>query len=287
MTLIVGIKCEEGIVLGADGAATSGVMGQNTIRQTHNKKLKILENSIVVGVSGSVGLGQRITGTVGSLYKEGKLFKAPNTSTNFTSDQIMTNLRLEFWKQLEMEFQIARAASQLLQPNVTMMSALTSTVVALKPPSQASASLFSFDQQAAPEEATAQLPFVAIGSGQMIADPFLAFIRRLFWPDRAPTIAEGIFAVYWTLHHAIETNPGGVADPKQVVVLKLDGATWRAKEHAEDEGQEHMEHVVDIERKLTSFEQVGSGQTTPPPVLPASLNPDGAGQAAAPPSKAN
>lgn len=63
MTLIVGIKCDDGIVLGADGAATLGVMGQSTVRQA-TKKLDILKESVVVGVSGPVGLAQRIRGEI-------------------------------------------------------------------------------------------------------------------------------------------------------------------------------------------------------------------------------
>ena len=58
MTLIIGIKCEGGIVMGADGAATLGCMGTHTVVQ-ECKKLQLLCNSIILGVSGSVGLAQR------------------------------------------------------------------------------------------------------------------------------------------------------------------------------------------------------------------------------------
>jgi 20S proteasome alpha/beta subunit len=40
MTLIIGIKCSDGIVMGADGAATFGSLGQQTIRQG-TKKLEV------------------------------------------------------------------------------------------------------------------------------------------------------------------------------------------------------------------------------------------------------
>ena len=51
MTLIIGIKCKDGIVLGADGAATLGAMGQRTILQPM-KKLEIISSAMVLGVSG-------------------------------------------------------------------------------------------------------------------------------------------------------------------------------------------------------------------------------------------
>ena len=72
MTLIVGIKCSDGIVVGADGAATFGAMGQQTIRQSA-RKLNILSHRIIVGVSGPIGLGQRINGRISALYSDGKL----------------------------------------------------------------------------------------------------------------------------------------------------------------------------------------------------------------------
>ncbi len=37
MTLIIGIKCSDGIVMGADGAATFATLGQPTIRQETKK----------------------------------------------------------------------------------------------------------------------------------------------------------------------------------------------------------------------------------------------------------
>src|SRR5207245_1801501 len=77
--------------------------------------------------------------------------------------------------------------------------------------------LFQFNHQGSAEAATTHLPFVAIGSGQATADPFLAFIRRLFWPSKLPATGEGLFAGVWTVRHAIHTSPGGVADPIQAV----------------------------------------------------------------------
>jgi 20S proteasome alpha/beta subunit len=77
MTLIIGIKCEDGIVLGSDGVATFGAMGQRTIRQSLTK-LNILEDCIAVGVSGPVGLGQSISGEIQNLWEE-KKFSGKNS----------------------------------------------------------------------------------------------------------------------------------------------------------------------------------------------------------------
>ncbi len=272
MTLIVGVKCSDGIVMGADGAATYGSLGMQTIRQPVRKKLRVIAESIVIGVSGPVGLGQRLATTVESLFKAGNLYQIPGTNLYRHPHELMDHLRLSFWGIIDREIQIARAASQIIQLNLTIADALSSTLLATPVPSFPTPSLFVFDQQASPEEATEDLPFFAIGSGQLIADPFLAFMRRLYWPDRLPTVAEGTLAVYWTLHHAIATHPGGVADPKQVVVIEKQKGQWRPRELTQGEAEEHLEHVSMLEKCLTDFDKNDQRALppSPPSITPAS-----------------
>jgi 20S proteasome alpha/beta subunit len=268
MTLIVGIKCKDGVVLGADGAATYGVMGHQTIRQPIRKKLKSIADSIVVGTSGPIGLGQRLNGTVERLREAGALFRNVQDQRQppYKPFEVMTVLRQCFWQDIEMEGNIARAAHQMFGP-FAMQNALSFTVVAMMVDSKPC--LMQFDQSASPEEATDDLPFVSLGSGQMIADPFLAIIRRLFWPDRLPTLDEGRFAVFWTLHHAILTNPGGVADPKQIVMLhKKDAARWGIKELTQEEMKEHEEHVNRFEDYARQFDKQVPSSNPPSPPTP-------------------
>lgn len=129
-------------------------------------------------------------------------------------------------------------------------------------------SLLMFDQQGAPEEAPSDLPFYAIGSGQACADPFLAFLRRIFWKDQLPSFAGGVFAVLWTLNHAIKTTPGGIADPKQIVTLKRDGDSYVALELMDEDLQEHLEAIEAAEARLADFKRSLSepapGEATPP-----------------------
>ena len=88
-----------------------------------------------------------------------------------------------------------------------------------------------------------------------------------------PTVAEGTLAVYWTLHHAIETHPGGVANPKQVILIRKvsegkDKGMWRPKELAKEEGEEHLEHVNKLEKCITEFDrQDQRGSPPSPPVI--------------------
>jgi 20S proteasome alpha/beta subunit len=260
MTLIVGVKCSDGIVLGADGAATFGAMGQRTIRQSVTK-LHVISHRVIVGVSGPIGLSQRITGRIEDLYQEGTL-------TGTKSVQAMTKIREAIWPDIFGELQAASLAKNVIGP-IAMDSALASSIVAL--PLDRKPALFQFDQQGAPEEATEDLPFVAIGSGQPTADPFLAFVRKIFWPKELPPLEMGIFSALWTLQHAIETNPGGVADPIQLIVLEKQGKDYQARQLAEEDLQEHYEAITAAESALRDFRKGLSTEVAEAAELPLPL----------------
>jgi 20S proteasome alpha/beta subunit len=244
MTLIVGIKCSDGIALGADGAATFGALGQRTIRQP-TTKLEILKENSVIGVSGPVGLGQQYSGELLKLLESKEFDRG-------TGQSAMSKMQRAFRAHCEEAFKGANMAMQGLG-QVALQSAIATTLVAL--PVAGVPRLFQFDQQCAPEEATESLPFVAIGSGQSIADPFLAFLRRIFWPNDLPTLVEGVFAIFWTLQHAIQTNPGGVADPKQIVVLEKSDKGLRARELSQDDTLEHEEAIQEAESALRQLRE--------------------------------
>jgi len=274
MTLIIGIKCKDGIVMGADGAATFAAVGQPTIRQ-ETTKLDILENRVIVGVSGSIGLGQRIKAEIQALWNDN------NTRTRLGEQkaaEAMKIIREAIWQKiLGPEMEVARVSAGVVGQQLALQSALASTILCL--PLKGWPHLFQFDHQGAPEEATETLPFVSIGSGQSIADPFLAFLRRIFWRDCLPTLSDGIFSTLWALDHAIQTHPGGVADPKQVVVLEKNANfsptnpannMWKARQLAQEEFEEHMESVKEHEKYIADFHTLGESvrQDIPPIPVP-------------------
>ena len=267
MTLIVGIKCSDGIVVAADGAATLGFLGQQTVKQPV-KKLCFIGDEVILAVSGPTGLGQRIEGTIGELYKDKKnlLQKKPY--------KLMSEIRVALWtKHFEFEMKVAAIAQTTIGP-AALSDAVSSTVLAL--PVRNEPFLIQFNSQGSPEYATDNLPFLAIGSGQNIADPFLAFLRRVFWPNKLPTLSEGVFAAVWSLHHSITVHPGGVADPKQVAVLeKMDGNSWKLRELPPEELQEHEQFARTAEKHVSDF----SMESKPRSDEPAPPKPDqGSGQ---------
>src|SRR5205823_3850561 len=123
-----------------------------------------------------------------------------------------------FWEDvIAGEWAVANVVKDTLGPQIAVTSANSSMIVAL--PIEKKAELIQFDYQCAPELATDELPFVSVGSGQSTADPFLSLVRKIFWPTKPPPLNDGVFSAVWALRHAIDTVPGGIADPIQVAVL--------------------------------------------------------------------
>jgi len=253
MTLIIGIKCKDGIVMAADGAATLGSMGQHTAQQP-TKKLSILKDKIIMGVSGPVGLGQMLKGKMDSIWDAGML---RNKKPHEAMSLISTGLR----EYIIPELKVAEISRNVIG-NIGLSSALSATLVAL--PASRELCLIQFDQQGAPEETTEELPFACIGSGQSIADPFLGLLRRVFWSDHQPNIDEGLFAAVWALDHAIKVNPGGVAEPMQIITMVQSGSDTKIKELSFEEITEHKEAVRNAERamaiSLAEFKKSLSGE---------------------------
>lgn len=255
MTLIIGFKCSDGLVVGADSGATMGdVSGLRTIMQPMTK-LQLAADKAIVGVSGPVGLGQLYVDCVERIHTE---FRDKDISW------ICRRLRDEFRKDVEIALRMAAMAIQILGASARA-GAITTTLVALA--ARDGPHLVQFDCECCPEVATKDLPFVSVGSGQLIADPFLAFLRRIFWKDRLPSVSEGIFAVNWTLEHAIDTAPGGLARPITIGELKMEGTQPKARLLSEDELQEHREMRTRAEAHIKEFEELlrpVGGEKEPP-----------------------
>lgn len=214
MTVLVGILCSDGVVIASDSAATYGTGNAvQTIGQQTVTKVWCLENSLLYASTGSIGTAQLICGAISNLWKSRQLTgeKVP------TQVDAMAIVARAIVATVESFHRSAATVASLIGPQAAGQSALCQSLVAL--PLKKKACLFQFDNSGAPEQATDDLPFISLGLGQPIADPFLAFLKRILWKDSKPTVAEGRFAAAWTVQHVIETIPGGVGPPIQLATL--------------------------------------------------------------------
>lgn len=267
MTLIVGIRCSDGVVLASDSAATYGTGYQSTIGQQHVTKIHVIRDRILFCSTGAIGVAQLLVDRIESLCGDNKLGGGNPVAVMRTLGQAIAQEVVGF-------FQASQASAPLVGTQAASMPLVCKCLVAL--PVGRQPHLFQFNEVGVPEQASDELPFVALGSGQPIADPFLAFLKRVLWKDRRPTLPEGRFGASWTVRHAIQTNPGGVGGKLQLVSLATDGKGKPEIERVDSEGpeQEHFQSIDSVEEAIRKHVR-GEGETTSEVPRPGAQAPKG------------
>jgi 20S proteasome alpha/beta subunit len=248
MTLLVGILSEGGVVLAADSAATFGALGQRTIIQT-TVKVEIVRGEALIATSGPVGMSQRLVAELEEVFENNKLAGVKRSA------KAMAVLRTVFMQHIAAELQAAQIAAPVVGLQVAQNSALQHTLVAMcfdgRP------RLYQFDHQGAPEESTENLPFVCAGGGQANADPFLAFLKGLFWEDgKLPTLPQAIFSALWTVQQSIDVSPGGLGEPVRMYVLRKEESRCAAEQLGDEDFQEAQEAIAAARGALKDFQRM-------------------------------
>ncbi len=255
MTLLVGVLCSDGVVLGADTAATFNAGGMSTVEQEFHK-LFVVGNRVVGACSGEGGFGQRFRDVVQGLWdskgfsrEKGAMAIAQDISKHFLANLSDTYVfTLLNGRPLDFSAMLAFPVGETLH------------LCEFAPP--------QFQPEMKERDG---LWYVSQGSGQVIADPFLGFIRSAFWDTGPPTVSEGAFAVTWALEHVVEVNPGGVKGPIDLAVLEP-GPKNRASARilSRDEVGEHSETVAAAVSHLGSFrgKTQNQGDSDPMPKPP-------------------
>lgn len=230
MTVIVGILCSDGVVIGADGSATFAHGSTLTISQPVHK-LRVIANSVIVAGTGAVGLGQRFAHVVEKSWDERVFTKQP-----------AVEIGCDLSRRAMADFGATNAPRGAY-------GALVAFPYGNRP------YLCEFDiQTLQPELKDANMWYVSMGSGQPIADPFLGFIREALWRDGLPSLNEGVFAAVWTLRQTIDLSPGGVKDPISISVLEGKGnGKFGVRLLDDDELQQHLEHVAGIKDHILTY----------------------------------
>ena len=238
MTVLIGILCQDGVVVGADSSATFTAGQQRTIEQKCKKVEILCDGRVIFAGTGGIGLGQRF-----SAIAEDYLADRKNREEKFIS------IGRELAKRGLQDFQATGAINPLKFGALLAFS------------SSQQLKLCEFQTGSfQPEFKTKNLWYVSMGSGQTICDPFLGLQRRVFWrDDKPPSLSNGIFATVWALQHAIDVNPGGIKDPIQVAVLEKgkNGAVARLLE--EEELVEHRNNISALEVYIGEYSKPLSG----------------------------
>ena len=229
MTVLVGVLCSDGVVIGADSLATFGSLSNKTIEQP-TRKLSVIGGQIIVATSGQIGLGQRFVRVVDILNQNKKL-KGDSIEHAI---QISTGLVDDYRKTSVQQVDIGGLVAFVNKNKPCLFEFAYGTIQ--------------------PEQKDDRIWYVSMGSGQNIADPFLALMRKCYCDEGPPDLATGKFITAWTLAHVCETNPGGVKDPFHLAVLeKHPGHGWSAKELSVDDIAEHNGMIEDAYNHLAKF----------------------------------
>jgi len=238
MTSIVGVLCKDGVVIGSDSSATFAYGVRPTIEQPI-KKVDIIEKNVIVVGTGQIGLDQRFTEIVKEAYSN-KLFSQ------------------------KPYIEIGRSLAQSAIDNFASTRCEKGQCGALL--AYATGDKFFLCEFAVadfqPEWKNENIWYVSLGCGQPITDPFLGFMRRIFWKEGMPNVADAIFVVTWTLQHAIDLNAGGINKPIQLGVLRprTKERDYYASLITDQELQEHMNNVDDVEKYLTKYKETLLGE---------------------------
>jgi hypothetical protein len=235
--------------------ATSSLGPQRLIQILSDDKINIVANKIIIACTGAVGLSQRFHGVVKACWDPPQKHFQKST-VDCAREVARATLR---------DFEHTGVPRQSPQQGGLGFGALMAA------PLDGAAQLIEFgllDFQ--PEIRRDRLHFVSMGSGQVLADPFLAFVSRVLWSGQAPNVQMGALGLYWVLSHTIQYAPGGVGKPIKIAILKKEKGDWIARSVEGDELQEPEQHVAEIEKRIASYpaDIVEAAKVSPPPSPP-------------------
>jgi 20S proteasome alpha/beta subunit len=257
VTLLVGVLCSNGAVIAADRQATHGAMGQQTVGQSVTK-VQVINGEALYATSGHKGLGQQLCAIVDGKQPEFK---------NQRYDANIVKLQDALRPVVNGALNTAGIAARVIGNAAAMGDAICGGLLAAG--FKDGLKLVEITPQVAVEYMTNDLPFISMGSGKLSADPFLGFLRKVYWPTQLPTIQEGALAAYWTIQHAIEMKVSGVGFSVDVFVIEPKGKTFTARKLDEAEVAEHFEFMKAAEEALREVrEAMTAPSAAQPPVEP-------------------
>lgn len=211
MSLLVGIRCADSVVLAASGPSTMPSEDGLPAARQWSKKLQVVAGQAILGVAGHDGLAQDM-----ALSLERSLSEPEER--DMSEDILRTKLREALSAPVQRTVAIHRTLQGLPGFGITSNEYVVSQTL-LGMTFHGSLRLYLLDPECSLMEVTPDLAWAAIGDARSVAEPFLAFLRRVLWDRGKPNVAQAELAAFWTMKHAIESNPAGLAHPIQLLVM--------------------------------------------------------------------
>jgi hypothetical protein len=277
LTVIIGILCEDGVVVGSDSSATSAINPTVKTIETEALKIEILRGNVITATTGAVGLAQRFYDEADRFFEFIQTPHAPVAAmpTGFPAGMIpQTPLQQVMARVPAGQTPLAALGAveigTMLSERVVANFRRTAGIIqnnqgwglgALVAFANNEPQLLEFEAiQFHPELKGTPDPgrgdrvwrAASMGSGQILADSFLAHAYRLLFATRLPRIDRAKLVVSWALDHVIRYNTGGIGGQQQMAVLEKTAAgDWRAA-HL-DAGGEMRQAVKDLEDHISNY----------------------------------
>jgi 20S proteasome alpha/beta subunit len=237
MTLLVGICCDNGIVLAADQQASRSTIGALTVGSSVIKISEIKDKKALFGFSGFTGLGHQIETAIESTL-----------DLTQTHSHAIGGLQVAVRGVILPAMQMANVARTLL-PNAQTEAICGGFLAAHFADGL---QLFEFSPQGA-FDPIKMMKWACIGSGQPNADPFMAFLWNVFWEDREPTLQEAIFTAYWATKTTIDSRTFGVGYSADVFVLSETDGTFGTRQLSRPELEEMADFIQSAKSSMREF----------------------------------
>jgi hypothetical protein len=205
MNLLVGVLCEDGVVVGSADLGRR-VPGGLSPDEPSSTDTRVVGHDLIFGGSGRVGLGQRFAHVL---------------------SLVRSDSRFTRWNGWTIAKAICAEAVDDLQSTRGDMGQFGALVAF---PSSDGFHLCRFaaaDLQ--PELTTPEQWFASMGAGRPVADRFLAFLRKVFFPQPPPGLRDGVFLATWALDHAVGLGSGQIAADRPATVPAHEPADLRFK----------------------------------------------------------
>ncbi|MBB3931712.1 hypothetical protein GGR25_002762 [Kaistia hirudinis] len=213
--------------------ATSGA-GRLPLMRMASDKLAVVGDRVIIAGTGAVGLGQRFQDVVQKAWDK-KAFNGKCVDCC----RVLSHDAVNDFRGTGVPF---------VQDQGYGFGAL------LAAPLEDRAQLVEFGtNDLQPEIKSDKLNFVSMGSGQMLAEPFMGFISRVIWAGNMPNVQSATLGVYWALRHAIQMAPGGVGEPIRIATLTRQKGHWMARILEDEELQEVGQHIDAIEERIRQY----------------------------------
>ena len=236
MTAIMGLLCNDGIVIGSDSAVTFNNSKFFTIEQ-ECKKIDVFHKKVILAGTGDVGLCQRFALIIEKYWLREDLDAKHN---------------------IEIGKDLSRLAIQDF--NYTFKNPGTfGAIVAF--PHNDNFHLCEFGlNDFQPEFKNSKIWYISMGIGQNISDPLLGIIRHFFMEEGIPNLQQGIFYLLWVLKHTINLSPTGVKGPPQIAILsRLENNNYEAKILKDEDLFEHHENIDGLEKHIREYKKFLEG----------------------------